>query len=63
MYDQVNNCFENTTITQVRGLNRDPTSFAVEIHGEIRSLVHKGKYVVNGKILFFEMNSLGSSSS
>ncbi|XP_017118676.1 circadian clock-controlled protein daywake-like isoform X1 [Drosophila elegans] len=63
MYDQQNYGFENTTITEVRGFGRDPTSSLVEIHGEIPRLVHKGKYVVNGKILFIETNSMGESVS
>uniref|UniRef100_A0A6P4F905 Protein takeout-like n=1 Tax=Drosophila rhopaloa TaxID=1041015 RepID=A0A6P4F905_DRORH len=63
MFDQLNYGFENTTITEVKGFDRDPTSTSLEIHGKIPSLVHKGKYVVNGKLLLMEANSKGESVS
>ncbi|KAH8384157.1 hypothetical protein KR009_012325, partial [Drosophila setifemur] len=63
MFEQVNYGFENTTITAVHGFTKDPTSSWVEIHGEIPSLVHKGRYVVCGRFWYFTLNSTGESVS
>ncbi|KAH8295411.1 hypothetical protein KR018_010947, partial [Drosophila ironensis] len=63
MFEQVNYGFENTTITKVLGFTKDPTRSLLEIHGEIPSLVHKGKYSVTGRFWLFALNSTGESDS
>ncbi|XP_034662606.1 circadian clock-controlled protein-like [Drosophila subobscura] len=59
MFDQVNYGFENTTITKVRGFDKNPTTSHIEILGEIPSLIHKGMYTAVGKLLFIQMNATG----
>ncbi|XP_068158042.1 uncharacterized protein [Drosophila tropicalis] len=63
MYDQVNYGFENTTITKLIGFGKDPTTEYMEIHGNIPSLIHKGKYLANGQILLVHLNATGESTS
>ncbi|XP_034487321.1 protein takeout [Drosophila innubila] len=63
LFNQVNYGFENTTITQIKGFGREPTSTTMEIHGQIPSLIHKGNYVTNGRVWLLELNSTGESYS
>ncbi|XP_017102887.2 protein takeout-like [Drosophila bipectinata] len=64
LLNQINLGFENTTITQIRGFDRDPTSTKIEIHGKIPRLTYKGDYKAKGRMLWFvEINSTGTSSS
>ncbi|KAM8706102.1 hypothetical protein ACLKA7_010396 [Drosophila subpalustris] len=61
LFNQVNYGFENTTITQVKGFNREPTATTMEIHGRVPSLIHKGNYIANGRIWLLKVNSTGES--
>ncbi|KAH8265364.1 hypothetical protein KR038_005256 [Drosophila bunnanda] len=64
LINQVNYGFENTTITEIRGFDRDPTSTKIEIHGKIPRLVYKGEYLAKGRMLWFvDINSQGASDS
>ncbi|KAH8384160.1 hypothetical protein KR009_012324 [Drosophila setifemur] len=64
LLNQLNYGFENTTITEIRGFDRDPTSSKIEIHGTIPRLVYKGDYQAKGRMLWFvEINSHGTSNS
>ncbi|BFF90327.1 protein takeout-like [Drosophila madeirensis] len=64
LYNQINLGFENTTITEIKGFDRDPTKSKIEIHGKIPRLVYKGKYQAKGRMLWFvDINSQGDSNS
>ncbi|XP_017118647.1 protein takeout [Drosophila elegans] len=64
LLNQINYGFENTTITEILGFDRDPTSSKIEIHGKIPRLVYKGDYLAKGRMLWFvDINSHGTSES
>jgi len=63
LFDQVNYGFENTTITQIKGFGKEPTATTMEIHGQIPSLIHKGKYFATGRVWLIALNSTGESYS
>ncbi|XP_034662604.1 protein takeout-like isoform X2 [Drosophila subobscura] len=55
---------QNTTITEIKGFDRDPTKSKIEIHGKIPRLVYKGKYQAKGRMLWMvDINSQGDSNS
>ncbi|KAH8343670.1 hypothetical protein KR059_003768 [Drosophila kikkawai] len=64
LLNQINYGFENTTITEIRGFDRDPTATKIEIHGKIPRLIYKGDYLAKGRMLWFvDINSHGTSES
>ncbi|EDW96211.1 protein takeout [Drosophila yakuba] len=64
LINQINYGFENTTITEIRGFDKDPTATKIEIHGKIPRLVYKGDYVAKGRMLWFvDIHSQGTSES
>ncbi|XP_034662602.1 circadian clock-controlled protein-like [Drosophila subobscura] len=63
LFDQVNYGFENTTITKVKGFTKNPTTSLMEIHGRIPSLIHKGRYMSQGRVWIVELNSTGEQLS
>ncbi|XP_030374786.1 circadian clock-controlled protein-like [Scaptodrosophila lebanonensis] len=64
LIDQINYGFENTTITQIKGFDQDPTSSSMEIYGTIPSLTYKGQYIARGRMLWLvDVNATGESES
>ncbi|XP_030374788.1 uncharacterized protein LOC115624306 [Scaptodrosophila lebanonensis] len=63
LYDLIAYGYENTTITKVEGFGKNPTATRMEIHGQIPSLVHKGKYISYGRAWFIQLNGTGPSFS
>ncbi|XP_030571471.1 protein takeout-like [Drosophila novamexicana] len=61
--NQINYGFENTTITSVKGFEKNPKASQIIISGRIPSLVHKGSFVANGHLWLVEMNLTGDSIS
>ncbi|XP_034109927.1 uncharacterized protein LOC117571730 [Drosophila albomicans] len=55
--------FENTTITEVEGFEKDPTAQHLTISGRIPSLIHKGHYCARRHILLITMDLKGESTS
>ncbi|EDW84805.1 uncharacterized protein Dwil_GK14315 [Drosophila willistoni] len=63
LYQQVNYGFENTTITNIKGFDKNPTLSYMEIHGHIPNVIHKGRYMSQGRTWLVEMNSTGEYQS
>ncbi|XP_017874152.1 PREDICTED: circadian clock-controlled protein-like [Drosophila arizonae] len=58
-----NKGFNNATITQVIGFNKDPSSSSMIIKAHIPRLIHKGTYNMLSRILLFRANATGSFCS
>ncbi|KAM8708381.1 hypothetical protein ACLKA7_015368 [Drosophila subpalustris] len=60
---QVNYGFENATITEVAGFEKDPTIKHLTMSGHIPTLVHKGLFDASARIWLVAMNLSGESTS
>ncbi|XP_030374787.1 circadian clock-controlled protein [Scaptodrosophila lebanonensis] len=63
MRDFVNRGFENSTVTHVKGFDRDPTKRKIEIKAHIPRLVHEATYEFVGRWLLFQANTTGDLES
>ncbi|XP_017841510.1 uncharacterized protein LOC108599224 isoform X2 [Drosophila busckii] len=61
--NQANYGFENTTVTKVQGLAKDPTSQTITISGRIPSLVHRADFSASSHIWLVKMNMTGEATS
>ncbi|EDW84803.1 uncharacterized protein Dwil_GK14312 [Drosophila willistoni] len=64
LFNQTNYGFENTTITEIKGFDKDPTLSKIEISGTIPKLIYKGQYNAKGRMLWMvNIESSGNSVS
>lgn len=64
LFNQINYGFENTTITDIKGFDEDPTSSKIIVKGQIPRLIYKGFYNAMGRLLWMvQINTTGESES
>ncbi|XP_030562283.1 uncharacterized protein LOC115763728 [Drosophila novamexicana] len=64
LLNQINYGFENTTITEIRGFDEDPSLTKIEVKGHLPRLIYRGTYNARGRLLWLiNINSSGVSES